>query len=587
MKTFKIAKKTNEVVLTSPINFETIVVSGNDLCLVVKTEQHSGINVGEKLHFEKFASGNSGELMRVCEEDAIVKNVVAENENTYVYFDYLYINPLNISYYNEITTTEEYKYKLVFTSPHNMLPTDVDDDYKVYITRGNNIISYGGIAFCYPNEIKEGKDIVVDETDCTAAQITLFNYETMEKNAILAKTVEVVSGKMFTPAFGDKVMFSTNAYFYTDETGTIVLFPPFDYSGGESVVVSRYTDFMNLGVTLEEDYDAKRMFQEYQVNDLFVKKIKKTIVPDFIDLEKIKYAPAFEGDDNSFLATGLTFNLHFRTRVPESSTRKYEFEKTWHFNEATSTWNGNGVDKPVKLDDLYTDADFVNSSNLIGFLGFTDEDIFNQKNRVKQSFLRLSFYDSNNPLTQSLLFYSTIFFNSGDLYGKYIKRKMWLEETQGEQYILTKPVVWSETGKTDACSALTCQFTVNDEYDMTKSGEGFNLYFFKQDAPFENEQQDIYMKVEFNHAGYGRTIPLIYWRKDAVGLPETLTVENYLENLYIPVRLSLSNNGYVYSFPDAVEVTENENTRKNGILWENDRIVLNLFEPMLTTDIIE
>ena len=132
---------------------------------------------------------------------------------------------------------------------------------------------------------------------------------------------------------------------------------------------------------------------------------------------------------------------------------------------------------------------------------------------------------------------------------------------------------------------------------MTKSGEGFNLYLFREDAPIElydsedpeNTSQDIYMKVEFNHAGVGRTVPLIYWAKDGDGTPEKLTIENYLKRLYIKVRVAFTDKGYVYAFPDATKVIDDQvDTRKNGILWENERLVFNLFEPMLeTTKIVQ
>lgn len=584
MKTYRISKKTNQVISMAAIDFEQIVTSGNDLCLIVNEEQAAGINEGGKLHFEKFASGNTGELIKVCEDDSVVRKIVTEDGMAYIYFDYLYIQPLEMSVVFGISTQEDYKYKITFSSPHNMLPSDVDENYKVYVIRGNDIIAYNGIAFCYPSSIVRGKDIDITGSECCTGSVTLFNYETMDRYSILAETVEVVAGESFTPTSGDRVMFATNPYFYTDEDGSVVLYPPYEYLGGEQVTVSKYTDFMNLDVALDEDYDAKRMFQEYQVNDLFVKKIKNEIIPDFIDLEKIKYAPSFDSGDETLLATGLTFNFHFRTRIPKSSIDRYSFDDTWHFNDATDTWNGNGVKDLKKKEDLYKDEDFVNSSNLIGFLGFTDNDIYNQKNRVSQTFIRLSFYDSDNPLTQNLLCYSTMFLDSGELYGKYVKRKAWLVETHGEEYVEEVPVVWSVTGKSDPCEAITCQITVNDEFDMTKSGEGFNLYLFKQDAPLENEQQDIYMKVEFNHAGYGRTVPMIYWRKDETGEPVSLSIENYMKNLYIPVRISLSDNGYVYSFPDAVSSDdENAGGRCNGIVWENERLVLNLFEPMLDT----
>jgi hypothetical protein len=172
------------------------------------------------------------------------------------------------------------------------------------------------------------------------------------------------------------------------------------------------------------------------------------------------------------------------------------------------------------------------------------------------------------------------------LFGKYVKRRAWLEDNIDFYDQSLDPVVWSPTGRSgdlnyDETSAVTSQLIVNDEYDMTRSGEGFNLYLFREDAPIENYPQDIYMKIEFNHAGYGRTVPLIYWPKDKNGLPVKLTVKNYLKYLYIPVKLSFSEKGYVYSFPNTEQVTDDPNTRKNGIVWENERIVFNLFEPMI------
>ena len=610
MKTFKIAKKTNEVVSTAPLPVESAGTSGNDIYVVVKKEIGQQLNVGGKLVFEKSASGNTGQMLKVCEESVTIKDMALDGDHMYVYFDYVYITPLNLTSYREIESPEGYKYKLFFSSDHNMLPCDIDGDYKVYVRRGPKVIEFSDLALCYPMQLVEGDDIVPEDTGCCDDTIMRFNYETMERDSILAKVRKSVSGD-FVPEPGDQVFFATNPFFYTESEAIpnsnekrITFFG----CSGETVSLLRYTDFMGLGVVLEQDYDAKRMFQEYQVNELFVKKIKNSIIPDFIDLEKIKYAPAFieekpneetvdTGDTivTTYLATGLTFNLHFRTRI--SGETPYDFEDTWHLNDAIETWNGNGIDDtPKTREGLYTDEDFVNSSNLIGYLGFTDDDIYNQKNRVKQSFIRLLFYDSDNPLTQNLLYYSTIFFDSGDLFGKYVKRKAWLESEDEDFDHLVTPVVWSPTADTDACSAVTSQLMVNDEYDMTRSGEGFNLYLFREDAPVENDPQDIYMKVEFNHAGIGRTVPLICWPKEKDeegkeipnGNADKLTIENYLSNLYIKVRIALTEKGYVYTFPNTVSSEDKNNGgKRNGIVWENERLILNLFEPMLETDKVE
>ena len=621
MKTFKIAKKTNEPVTTVPIAYNSFIVSGENLCIGVEKEKAMDLLVGGKIHFEKFASGNTEQMLKVYEEDAEIKEIVDEEGIRYVYFEYVYIKPLTLASFQNINSVEGYNFKLYFTSDHFMLPCDLSN-LVVYVRRGDDIIEFSDLALCYPGEVTKGKNIRPFSGWCGSDRTKLFNYETMERNSILAKNMSFIKGKHFNPEPGDKVLFSTNPFFHTSSDKSVS--PDVSLYGcppGEIVNVCKYVDFMDLDVVLEQDYDAKRMFQEYQVNELFVKKIKNSIIPDFIDLEKVKYAPAFfetipneETITITHLATGLTFNLHFRTRISGGTIENVEdydqdvrdamlahsFEDTWHFNDEMSTWNGNGLKDPqvensgeIEREHLYDDENFVNSSNLIGYLGFTDDDVYNQKNRVKQTFIRLSFYDDKNPLTQNLLCYSTIFLDSGDLYGKYVKRKAWLDEVsfeeEDEEYnVQLNPIVWSPTAITDPCSAVTCQMTVNDEYDMTRSGEGFNLYLFREDAPVENEVQNIYMKVEFNHAGIGRTVPLIFWRKvkDKTGKvfneASALTISNYLDNLYIPIAISLSDRGYVYSFPDAIAADDNENYgRRNGIVWENERIVLNLFEPMI------
>ena len=583
MKTYKICKKTNEVVPYKPLTCSEMVYSGGLLCMVFQNDSVCSLSVGDIIHFEKTASGNSGEMLKVCETDSIVRNIVYESGATNVYVDYTNIAPLTVSSFIEISSSDYYNYKFFFTDWHNMVPGDFEfyeenysEPYEIYVRRGENVIGFSDLALCFPNHIVKGGDYSIDG-GCAKDLQVLFNYETMDRGAVLCGFVELVSGEEFIPQQGDKVYFCTNPFFFTQDNGKVTCF--------NNVNIYKYEDFMNLGVLLEEDDDTKRMYQEYQVNELFVDKVKETIIPGFIDLEKLKYTPAFFEPSTSriVLATGLTFNLHFRTRV--SGATKYSFEDVWHTDDTIETWNGLNYNAPVSFSNLYDNVDFVNSSNLMGFLGFTDDDIFNQKARVKQSFLRLSFYDSPNPLEQNLLFYSTIFIDSGDLYGKFVKRKAWLESIDDRYNEIENPVVWSSGSSSEKYPPITCQLTVNDEYDTTKSGDGFNLYLFKADAPLENEEQDIYMKVEFNHAGYGRTVPMIFWKKDEneTDKPTKLTTKNYLENLYIKLKVKLTDKGYVYTFNDIIS-SKLIGGRKNGIVWEDERIVLNLFEPMITKE---
>ena len=560
-----------------PLKDFEMSLSGNDMCLCLNLEEAAGLSPGSRLRIKKQALGNGGRLINVCNTDVIVNGVVNGDGVKYVYFEYVYIEPLTVANYFSIMENSDFSYKLYFTGHPNMVRGDIekyeevmgeDNPYRIYAKRNDGSICwYDGLDFSYPSEFVRGEDSNDgDGGYCSQKIERYFNYETMELNSILAKNTGVEAGDEFVPSEGDQVVFATNPYYFIDNGGGVILF--------DNVTIEKYTDYRNIGLVIEDDYDAKRVFQEYQVNELFVDKIKKSVIPNFIDLEKIKYAPAYCIGDSTFLATGLTFNLHFRSRVFNRKT--YTFDDVWHVDDDTKTWNGNGIDSMVEQNKLYLDGGFVNTSNLIGFLGFTDDDIYNQKNRVKKTFLRLSFYDSKDPLTQNLLFYSTIFMDSGELFGKFVKRKASLENQEH--------VVWSSVSP--MVSAVTSQFTVNDEYDITKSGEGFNVYLFKEDAPVENEPQPIYMKVEFNHAGYGRTVPMIFWPKDvpgSFGVPVNLTTENYLKYMYIDGEYSLTDKGYVYSFPDIVSADDADmGGRCNGIVWENDRIVFNLFEPMLT-----
>ena len=100
---------------------------------------------------------------------------------------------------------------------------------------------------------------------------------------------------------------------------------------------------------------------------------------------------------------------------------------TWHVdpdNRETIWWNDYNYTGNTFIPDDFKDFDDENGykSDLIGYLNFTDADVYYRKKKISQSFLRLSFYNSKDPVEQKLLYYSTIFLDSGELYGKYIKQ---------------------------------------------------------------------------------------------------------------------------------------------------------------------
>lgn len=299
-------------------------------------------------------------------------------------------------------------------------------------------------------------------------------------------------------------------------------------------------------------------------------------------------------NESSSIVTSITINMHFRKRdeLKDNDSTQEQINRGnntlltsgnvytdgWFINqdeENTTWWNGFEYDGEEFSKDEF--EEFMNNSgttsDLIGYLNFTDKDIFYRKKKVSQSFLRFSYYTSADPLEQKLLYYSTTFLDSTALYGKYLTQMLYMEEND-----LFNPKINKDINLNVAvvlCSADTASARVDtkiiltNEYDKTKSSEGFNLYLFSDDKNMhiENAEKTIYMKVEFNHAGNGKTIPLIMWPKDENGDYTSLTVENFIENLYIPVKLVYLNGRYTYYIPNAIN--------------NNGNIEMILFEPKL------
>lgn len=294
------------------------------------------------------------------------------------------------------------------------------------------------------------------------------------------------------------------------------------------------------------------------------------------------------------IATSVTFNFHFRKRheintddedleyflrkrnTPLTSGNVYS--DGWYINPDsgdTIWWNGLNCSDSAFSE---TVSNFINASgsvsDLLGYLNFVDNDVYYRKKKVSQSFVRLTFYTSKDPIEQKILFHSTIFLDGGGLYRKYIKQRMFMEENdlfnEKKYGKINRNVAVLLCSADTKSSIVDTKLVVTNEYDRTKSSEGFNLYLFAEDHNFniENGRKTIYMKVEFNHAGNGKTIPMIMWPKDKNGKYIALTMNNFIENLYIPINLTYINDRFVYYIPNAF---------KN----ENGNIELVLFEPKI------
>jgi len=262
--------------------------------------------------------------------------------------------------------------------------------------------------------------------------------------------------------------------------------------------------------TFETNLQQIDLLNEYVANE------KKKSINDITDLEKDVYYPCVSNiNKNSFTDVyTIKINLHFREHRGDDWL--VENESFWNGivkigNDVQILKFGENLSKQLTDDDM---------SDLLCFLNFTNDDVHYQKNKLKKSFLRLLYYDSMNSANQNLIGYSTVFFDTNDLFSKYIKYidgknyvSVGADKNNYGRYIPTEKKVGIRVDRDSFVdnTRLSSQLVIKDKNSSKTSSEGFYLYIWK-----DNEltlPQDLYMKVEFNHAGYGRTIPFMmpYW----------------------------------------------------------------------------
>ena len=268
----------------------------------------------------------------------------------------------------------------------------------------------------------------------------------------------------------------------------------------------------------------------------------------------------FKDGDELRMITEIEINMHFRKRAPLSGETGVDmaqfgekidipFKDGWYIdpdNESKTGWFENEDDK----------------SDLLGYLGFDDNDIFFQKSKISKSFVRLSYYTNQDPLNQSLLNYSTVFFDSGEIYGKFLRQKEYIESLPEEEKWKHAVGLYPKGIRVDS------KLLITNEFDESKCAEGFNVYLFADDFTGENVGKPIYLKVEFNHAKTGKTIPLI-----PNGTESGIRVDEYLNSLYIEVQTgyNVEQKAYYYFIPPNPPYVKIDGTK----------MILTLYEPKL------
>lgn len=264
--------------------------------------------------------------------------------------------------------------------------------------------------------------------------------------------------------------------------------------------VTRNYGFFDLMLPISDDFGIDTYRNEL-LNDMLVSQEAGNSINDIIDYERAQFVPMFaEYDENNNVVfkplSKINFKLHFRARpyeYEEGIGRDYgEFETSdsYYWNTATMIQDGS--------DFVFTADSF--DSDLLGDIGFTDDDVYYQKKKLKNTFIRISCYDTRYRSTQSLLGYSTIFLDSGKYYKKYTTA------LANDENIKEGTIVYTDNIED---YRLGTEFECTSKYDREMSSDGFYIYTYPTIVN-GTEPRTAYLKVEFNHAKYGKTIPMSY-----------------------------------------------------------------------------
>lgn len=204
----------------------------------------------------------------------------------------------------------------------------------------------------------------------------------------------------------------------------------------------------------------------------------------------------------------------------------------------------------------------LSGNTTYGSIGFTDDDIKFETERFKQTFLNLSFYDSDNPLTQNLLSFITL---NPSL------SKSDLNQSQPTTSNLA-------LGQTKPASEIKLTFICeNPIINLRGKSNGYYLYDFKDELIMNGEEKSLYMKATFKNAKTGKVTNLMVNDK-------ALPIERLIKKLYTRYILTKTDKGFFYQIDTKYNTPNTTPPTPNNVteVVNTDNITVKLYQILAT-----
>ena len=297
----------------------------------------------------------------------------------------------------------------------------------------------------------------------------------------------------------------------------------------------------------------------------FIQEISDNAINKIVDYEKQQFVPVKNKKDVS----KIVFKIHLRERT--------DLEE-WKTNDSLLWFN-------------YAENNL--SGDSVYYMGFDEEDIYYQKKKVSETFLRISIYDTPHRRNQKLLYTAKIFLNESNLYGKYIDNlqktgEVWFNDVFNEY---SKAKVSEGKYSISGCplAPIQTEFTCTHKYDHDNPTEGFYLHLFPSHLKGESDSEAprVYMKCELNNAKYGYTLPLVNFHDGIVGGYMVRRTDDNGQTGYTVDMAEFYKDAYI-----PIIIKENDKTGRYEWEFENDNIeieddgtiALQMFEPRINGD---